>query len=76
MVDGGLTSSAMLVGSVALLLFLLRYLSIRLILLGQNNIKEVSMDETLNARTHIFLGSVFETIWAVGVGGIVGHLSA
>jgi hypothetical protein len=63
-----------LVGSVALLLVLLRYVSIRLIPVGQNNIKEVSMVKTLNARTRIFLSSVFESMWAIGVGGVVGHL--
>lgn len=63
-----------LVGSVALLLVLLRYISINLILSGQNNIKEVSMAKTLTARTRVFLSSIFETTWAIGVGGVVGHL--
>ena len=64
----------MLVGSLALLLFLLRYISIRLILMGHDNIKEVSMVKTLKARSLLFLSSAFESIWAVGVGGIAGNL--
>jgi hypothetical protein len=63
-----------LVGSVAFLLVLLRYVSIRLIPMGQDNIKEVIMVKTLNARTRVFLSSVFESMWAAGVGGVVGHL--
>ena len=65
----------MLVGSVALLLILLRYTSINLIPSDQNNIKEVSMVKTFTARTRVFLSSVFETTWAIGVGGVVAHLS-
>lgn len=63
-----------LVGSVALLLVLLRYASINLIPSNQNNIKEVSMVKTLTARTRVFLSSIFETTWAIGVGSVVGHL--
>ena len=69
-----MTIPVMLVGSVALLQVLLRYIRIRLIPSGHDNIKEVPMVKTLNARTRIFLSSVFENIWAIGVGGIVGHL--
>ena len=65
-----------LVGSVALLLVLLRYASINLIPSDQNNIKEVSMVKTLTARTRVFLSSIFETTWAIGVGSVVGHLLA
>jgi hypothetical protein len=64
-----------IVGSVALLLFLLRYVSIRLIPSDQDNIKEVSMVKTLKSRTRIFSSSVVESIWATGVGVVVGHLS-
>jgi hypothetical protein len=64
-----------IVASVALLLFLLRYVSIRLIPSDQDNIKEVSMVKTLKARTRIFSSSVVESIWAAGVGVAVGHLS-
>ena len=32
------------------------------------------MVKTLAARTRIFFSSAFETIWAIGVGGVVGHL--
>jgi len=73
-IGGGVTIPVALVGSVALLLVLLRYVSIRLSPLDQDNIKEVSMVKTLNARTRVFLSSVFESIWAAGVGGVVGHL--
>lgn len=76
MVGGGLAIPVTLVGSVALLLVLLRYTSINLIPSDQNNIKEVSMVKTLNARIRLFLSSFFETSWAVGVGGVVGHLLA
>lgn len=64
-----------LVGSVALLLVLLRYASINLVPSDQNNIKEASMVKTLTARTRVFFSSVFETTWAIGVGGVVAHLS-
>ncbi len=74
-IGGGLTIPVALVGSVALLLFVLRYISIRLIPSDQDSIKEVPMVKTLNARTRIFLSSVFESLWAIGVGGVVGHLS-
>ena len=47
MVGGGLTIPVAIVGSVALLLFLLRYISIRLIPSDQDNIKEVSMVKPL-----------------------------
>ncbi len=76
MVGGGLAIPVTLVGSVALLLVLLRYTSINLIPSDQNNIKEVSMVKILNARTRVFLSSIFETSWAIGVGGVVGHLLA
>ena len=74
MIGGGVATPLVLVGSVVLLLVLLRYISINLIPTGQNNIKEVFMDKTLTVRTRIFLSSVFETLWAIGVGGAVGHL--
>ena len=66
------------VGSIALLLILLRYVSIRLVPLGhENSNKEVSMVKTLTARTRIFLSSMFETLWAIGVSSVAGlHLLA
>ena len=73
-IGGGLTIPVALVGSIALLLFLLRY--INLISSDQNNIKEISMAKTLTARTRVFLNSIFETTWAIGIGSVVGHLSA
>jgi hypothetical protein len=75
-VGGGLTIPVALVGSVALLLILLRDISINLISSDQDNNKEVSMAKTLTARTRVFISSFFETTWAIGVGGVVAHLSA
>lgn len=72
----GVAIPVALVGSIALQLFLLRYASIRLIPSGQDNIKEVPMEKTLTVRTRIFLSSMFETMWAIGVGSVVAHLSA
>ncbi|GAB7261926.1 hypothetical protein DZJ_22240 [Dickeya ananatis] len=63
-----------LFGSVAFLLIMLRYVSIRLIPMGQDNIMEGAMIKTLNARTRVFLSSLVESMWAAGVGGVVGHL--
>jgi hypothetical protein len=74
-IGGGVTIPVTFVGSVALLLFLLRYLSIRLTPSGQGNITEVPMVKTLTARTRIFFSSAIETIWATGVGSVVAHLS-
>jgi hypothetical protein len=34
------------------------------------------MLKTLNARLRVFLSSVFESSWAIGVGSVVAHLSA
>jgi hypothetical protein len=66
------------VGSIALLLILLRYASIRLVPLAhENSNKEKSMVKTLTARTRIFLSSMFETLWAIGVSSVAGlHLLA
>ena len=64
-----------IVASVVLLLFVLRYVSIRLIPSDQTNIKEMTMVKTLKARTRIFLSSVAESLWATGVGIVAGHLS-
>ena len=75
MIGGGLTIPVALVGSVALLLVLLRYISFNLIPSDQGNIMEVPMVKTLTARTRIFFSSAFETIWAIGVGSVVVHLS-
>ena len=66
-----------LVGSVALLIILLRYISVNVVLTATSNSeKEVPMAKTLTVRTRVFLSSIFETMWAIGVGGVVGHLSA
>jgi hypothetical protein len=75
-IGGGLAIPMAIVGSVALLLVLLRYVSIRLVPSDHDNIKEVSMVKTLKARTRIIFSSVLESIWATGVGIVAGHLSA
>ena len=72
----GLATPIVIVGSVALLLVLLRYISISLIPSYHDNIKEVSMVKTLKARTRILFSSVVESLWATGVGIVAGHLSA
>ena len=76
-VIGGGSIPLAFVGSTALLLVLLRFISLNLVpSANDNSNKEVSMVKTLTARTRIFLSSAFETIWAIGVGGVVGHLLA
>tara|TARA_R110001583_G_scaffold195436_2_gene373530 strand:- start:770 stop:1063 length:294 start_codon:yes stop_codon:yes gene_type:complete len=77
-VIGGGSIPLAIVGSIVLLLILLRYVSIRLVpLANENSDKEVSMVKTLTARTRIFLGSMFETLWAIGVSSVAGlHLLA
>lgn len=77
-VIGGGSIPLTVVGSMALLLILLRYISIRLVpLANENSNKEVSMVKTLTARARVFFSSTFETMWAIGVGGVAGlHLLA
>ena len=75
-IGGGVMNPVALVCSVALLLVMLRYLSIRLIPSDQPNMREVPMKKTLTDRVRIVLSSAFESIWAIGVGSVVGHLSA
>lgn len=67
-----------IVGSMVLLLILLRYVSVRMVpLANDNSDMEVSMVKTLTARTRIFLSSAFETLWAIGVSSVAGlHLLA
>lgn len=66
-----------LVGSIALLLILLRYISVNVVLPATSNSeKGVFMVKALTGRTRAFLNSTFETMWAIGVGSVVGHLSA
>ena len=75
-VVGGGEIPVTFVGSIALLLFLLRYVSIRLIPSGHDNNKEVPMVKTLTVKARIFFSAVLETIWAIGAGSVVSHLSA
>ena len=65
-----------IVGSIALLLFLLRYMSQMLVPTTGNSTKEVSMVKTFTARVRMFFSSTIETMWAIGAGSVVGHLSA
>ena len=65
----------MFVGSIVLLLVLLRYISIKMISSNQDNIKEVPMKITLNARIQTLISSLLETGSAIGVGIVVAHLS-
>ncbi len=66
----------MFVSSIALLFFLLRYLSHMLVLsFNDNSIKEKPMVKTLIARVQVFLSSILETVWALGASNIGGHLS-
>ena len=65
----------MFVGSIVLLLVLLRYISIKMISSNQDNIKEVPMKITLNARIQTFISSLLETGSAIGVGIVAAHLS-
>lgn len=66
-----------LVGSIVLLLILLRYISISVVLSATETCqnREVPMKKTLTAKILVFLGSLYETIWAIGVGSVVGLLS-
>ena len=77
-VVGGGSIPLAVVGSIALLLILLRYISIRFVpLANENSNKEVSMVKTLTGRARVFFSSTFETMWAIGVGGVAGlHLLA
>lgn len=75
-IGGGLATPMTIVIPIVFLLFVLRYVSIRLIPSDRDNIKEVSMVKTLKARTRIFLSSVIESLWAIGVGVVASHLSA
>jgi cell shape-determining protein MreC len=62
------------VGFVAFLLIVLRVISLKLVLsASDNSIKGVPMKKTSTVR--IFVSSILETLWAAGVGGVVGHLS-
>ena len=74
-IGGGVIPLAV-VGSVAFLLFVLRYVSIRLSPSAQANIKEVTMVKTLTVKAQLFISTILETIWAIGAGGVAGHLSA
>jgi hypothetical protein len=68
-----------LVGFIVLLLILLRYISISVVLSATERCqtKEVPMEKTLTAKSLVFFGSLYETIWAIGVSSVwFGPLSA
>lgn len=75
-VIGGGSSPLTLVGFVALLT-LLRYISNKLILSVNDNSKKEgnTMEKTKIAGTRIVASSLIETVWAIGVSNVVGHLS-
>ncbi|CAK8724340.1 hypothetical protein KKHLCK_13970 [Candidatus Electrothrix laxa] len=73
--DGSLTIPMTVVGSVAFLLIMLRYLSIILIPSNQDSIKEMPMEKTLTRCTRVFFCSVVGSLEAIGVGVVAGHLS-
>jgi|JI6StandDraft_1071083.scaffolds.fasta_scaffold180667_1 hypothetical protein len=75
-VIGGGSSPLALVGFVALLT-LLRYISHKLILSVNDNSKKKgnSMKKTKIAGTRIVASCLTETLWAMGVSNVVGHLS-
>lgn len=75
-IGGGLAIPMAIVGSVALLLVLLCYVSIRLVPSGHDSIKEMSMVKTLKACSRILFFAVVENIGAAGVGVVAAHLSA
>lgn len=61
----------------AFLLFLLRYLSLGLLGSSCDPVdKEVPMKKMNITRFGVLLSSVVETIWAIGAGCVVAHLSA
>lgn len=64
------------VGPIVLLLFVLRFLSIKLVLSAGNTEKEVSMAKTLTANVKAFSSSALETIWAIGVSSVASCLSS
>lgn len=74
-VIGGEEIPMTFVGSIASLLFLLRYVSIKLSPSDQTNIKEESMVKTLTAKALLLTSSALETIWAIGASCVAGHLS-
>ena len=62
-----------LVGALALFLVLCRYVYIRLVSTASDNkTKEVTMAQTIKCCMRALIGSIFETIWAIGVSIIAG----
>ena len=63
----------MLVGFIALLM-LLRYLSLKLVLSDNNSSTKKGAKMKKTSTTRMIKSSSLETVWAIGVGGIVGQL--
>lgn len=65
----------MFVGFMALLLIVLRYISIKLSPIAHTNIKEVPMKKTLTVKAREICSIVMETFWAIGASSIASHLA-
>lgn len=63
------------VGFWVILLFLLRYVSIKLSPINQSSNKETLMEKTLTAILWI-VSIGMETFWAIGASSVATHLSA
>lgn len=65
----------MIVCSIAFLI-VLRVLSLMFVSLDNNNMKKEGSDmDKIKKTTMVVIGSILETVWAIGVGIIVGQLS-
>lgn len=64
----------MLVGFIALLMSL-RYLSLKLVLSDNNSNTKKGTTMKKTSTTRIIISACLETVWAIGVEGIVGQLS-
>jgi len=54
-------------------LVFLRYASAKILVSG-NEKKEVSMEKEIEEGVHIFLSTLLESVWALGIGIMAGHL--
>jgi hypothetical protein len=73
-IGGGAIPTA-LVGLIALLLVMFRYISFNLGLSARNVTKEVPMLKTTIVKTRLICSAVLETIWAIGSSSVAAHLS-
>jgi len=65
----------MSVGFIALLLVVLRYVSIKVSPSAHTNIKEMPMIKTLTVKAREICSIVMETFWAIGASSIASHLA-